>query len=275
MLHKGKQNAWFLMCLCWMLATIPAQAETETEAETSGQAEAAAPVPAETVTSAQEPPTAPVKVENTPEEDYQAGIKAEAAFKSLDAVAFFKRAADAGHKKAQAKYGELLRLGQLIPEALRYFRMSARGEPAGLYGVAVIYEEGDGVKQDFGVSRFLFEMAAEQGHEDAASRLAEAYIKGQKGLTMVERQSPEALAAIRRAAGFNHLRSMDALEVAYRQGKFGIEVDKKQADAILAVTNKMRGIVVKEKKRSALFKLLKGDQKAKAVQPNKAAQPKK
>ena len=263
MLPKRKQGAWLLTLLCWVLFAVPANAET-TE-----------PVQAETTEPTQTLPISPVKAENTPEEDYQAGVKAMETRDSIAAVSLFKRAADAGHKPAQARYADFLKAGQLIPVALRYFRMSIQGEPAGQYGLGAIYEEGDGIKQDFGVSRFLFGLAAEQGHEEAAARLAEAYLKGQQGLDAAERQGPEALAAIRRAAGFNHLRSLDALEAAYREGKFGIAVDKKQADVVLAITNKMRGIVVKVKKKSALYKFLKGDPKEKAKQPKKAAQPKK
>lgn len=270
MLHKRKQGLWMLTLLCWTLFAVPAQAETaepvQIEASEPALIGATGQASDGTTKSAQKLPISPVKVENTPEEDYQTAVKAMETRNSLDAVAYFKRAADAGHRKAQARYGDFLRSGQLIPEALRYLRMSIQSDPAGQYALGAIYEEGDGIKQDFGVSRFLFGLAAEQGHEDAAARLAEVYLKGQKGLDATEQQGPEALAAIRRAAGFNHLRALDALEAAYREGKFGIAADKKQADVILAITNKMRGIVIKVKEKSALYKLLKGDPKEKAKQ---------
>ena len=277
MLSRSKQRRWIWVFLCWGMLVITAQAEptepAQTVASESAQAETSTPAPDEITEPAQKLPVNEIKAVPTPEEDYQAAIKAVETRDSINAVSLFKRAADAGHKQAQARYADYLKLGQLTDEALRYYRISIKSDPVGQYGLGTMYEEGEGVKRDFGVARFLFELAAEQGHQDASFRLAEAYLKGQAGLDLTDRQSPQALAAIRRAAGHGHLRAFDALEVAYRTGKFGITADAKQADVILAITNKMRGIVVKEKKKSALFKFLKGDpeekNKKKSNQQNK------
>ena len=73
MLPKRKQGAWLLTLLCWVLFAVPAQAETT---------EPAQPLPASII-----------KAELTPEEDYQTAVKAMETRNSLDAVAFFKRAA--------------------------------------------------------------------------------------------------------------------------------------------------------------------------------------
>lgn len=274
MLNRSKQRVLIWVLLCWGMLLITARAETaepvQTKASESAQAETSPPVKAETAESAQALTANNAKADPTPDEDYQAAIKAAEARDSIEAVSLFKRAADAGHKQAQARYADYVKLGQLTDEALMYYRMSIQSDPVGQYGLGTMYEEGDGVKQDFGVSRFLFGLAAEQGHQDASFRLAEAYIKGQAGLDITARQSPEALAAIRRAAGHGHLRAIDALEVAYRTGKFGITADVKQADIILAITNKMRGVVVKVKEKSGLYKFLKGDPNKKVKQPKKA-----
>ncbi len=272
MLSRSKERQWIGTLLCWGILVITAQAEPtepiQTEASESAQAETSTPAPDEITEQAQKLPVNDIKAVPTPEEDYQAAIKAVETRDSINAVSLFKRAADAGHKLAQARYADYLKLGQLTDEALKYYRMSIKGDPVGQYGLGTMYEEGEGVKRDFGVARFLFEQAAEQGHQDASFRLAEAYLKGQAGLDLTDRQSPQALAAIRRAAGHGHLRAFDALEVAYRTGKFGITADTKQADVILAITNKMRGIVVKEKKKSALFRFLKGDPEEKKKKKN-------
>ena len=231
------------------------QEESDPQQEASASLPSATS-PAESTSPASGETSPPVP---TPVEDYEAGIKADLKGDLIGALTLYKRAADAGYVPAQARYADNLKRGQLIPEAIKYFRMSAQSNRDGQYGLGAMYEVGEGVKQDFGVARFLYGMAAEQGHREASIRLTEAYLKGQPGLDEADRQTPEALAWIRRAAGHDYLPAMDALAAAYREGKYGLTPDPEQADVIVGVTNKLRGVVVKEKKKSALFKLLKGD----------------
>ena len=205
------------------------------------------------------PASAVPAVTPTPADDYEAGIQADAKGDMIGALNLYKQAADAGYGPAQARYADNLKKGELVPDAVRYYRMGAQGNRDAQYGLGALYEVGEGVKQDFGVARFLYSMASEQGQREASIRLVEAYLKGQAGLEDADRQGPEALMWIRRAAGHDYLPAMDALAVAYREGKYGLTVDPEQADVIVGVTNKLRGVVVKEKKKSALFKLLKGD----------------
>lgn len=255
-MSEWKRGAWQMVLSYWILLfAIPAQAEL---------AEQVQELPASAVQAA---PASAVQAVPTPAEDYEAGVKADSKHDSMGALTLFKRAADAGHDQAQARYAGYLKRGQLIPEALKYYRLSVQGNRDGQYGLGGMYEEGEGVKQDFGIARFLFGLAAEQGHQEASIRLAEAYLKGQAGLDETDRQSPAALSCIRRAAGYDHLPALDALAAAYREGKFGLIADPEQADVIVAITNRIRGVVVKEKKKSALFKFLKGDSEKKADNP--------
>ena len=267
MMSEWKRRARLMVLSCWMLLfAVPVQAEPVDQVqELSASAVQVAPA-----SEVQAAPASAVQAVPTPAEVYEAGVKADAKGDSIGALTLYKQAADAGYVPAQVRYADRLKRGQLIPEALKYYRMSVQGNSDGRYGLGAMYAEGEGVKQDFGVARFLFGLAAEQGHQEASIRLAGAYLKGQAGLDEAERQGPEALSAIRRAAGFDHLPALDALAVAYREGKFGLTADPDQADVIVAITNKMRGIVVKEKEKSALFKLLKGDPaKKKADKPKK------
>ena len=264
-----KRRARLMVLSYWMLLfAVPVQAEPVDQVqELSASAVQVAPA-----SEVQAAPASAVQAVPTPAEDYEAGVKADAKG-DAGALTLYKRAADAGYAQAQARYADRLKRGGIMDEAFKYYRMSVQqGNSVGQYGLGAMYDEGEkGVKQDFGVARFLFGLAAEQGHRDASIRLAGAYLRGQTGLDEAERQGPEALAAIRRAAGYDHLPALDALAVAYGEGKFGLTADPDQADVIVAVTNKMRGIVVKkeEKKKSALFKLLKGDPEKKADKPKK------
>ena len=248
MTSERKYGAWLVTLLCWILLfATPVQAETLTPLE-----ELAA-------SAVQAVPASAVQAVPTAAEDYEAGVKADGKGDIIGALNLYQRAADAGHSPAQVRFADKLKSGQLFPEALKYFRMSAQGNRDGQYGLGSMYEVGDGVKQDIGVARFLFSMAAEQGHREASMRMADAYLNGQAGLDEAERQGPVALSWIRRAAGHDHLPALDALAVAYREGKFGLTADPDQAAVIVAVTNKLRGIVIKGKKKSALYRLLKGD----------------
>lgn len=255
-MSECKRGAWLIILLYWiLLCAVPVQAEPAIQEQE---------LPASAVQAA---PASAVQAVATPAEDYEAGIKADSAHDAMGALTLFKRAADAGHVQAQAIYADYLKRGQLFSEALKYFRMSVKGDRDGQYGLGTMYEEGEGIKQDFGVARFLYGLAAEQGQREASIRLAEAYLKGQPGVDESERQGPEALSWIRRAAGYDFLPALDALAVAYREGKLGLTADPDQADVIVAITNKMRGVVVKEKKKSTLFKFLKGDPEKKADNP--------
>ena len=249
-MSKWKQKARLVFLSFWsfwaFFFVVPAQAESTTSE-----------LPASEV---QVVPASAVQATPTPVENYEAGIKAEGKNDLIGAIESYKLAADAGYIPAQVRYANYLKRGALIEEALKYYRLSVQANSDGQYGLGAMYEEGEkGLKRDLGVARFLFSLAAEQGHREASIRLCEAYLRGQAGLDEADLQGPEALSLIRRAAGHDYLPAMDALAVAYREGKFGLTPDPDQADVIVAITNKMRGVVVKEKKKSTLFKLLKGD----------------
>lgn len=255
-MREWKRVGWLMILSYWMLIfSVPVQAEPADQLQE---------LPASAV---QVTPASAVQAVPTPAENYEAGIKADAKGDMIGALTLYKQAADAGYAQAQARYADNLKKGQLITEAYKYYRMSVQGNKDGQYGLGEMYEVGEGVKQDFGVARFLFALSAEQGHRESSIRLADAYIKGQAGLDEAERHGPEALLAIRRAAGYDYLPALDALAEAYREGKFGLKADLDQSGVIVAITNKMRGLVVKEKEKSALFKLLKGDSTKKTDKP--------
>lgn len=218
-----------------------------------------------TVSPVQVTPASAVQVPPTPEQDYNSGVKSESIREFPEAMEFYHRAADAGHGLAQVRYADLLRQGLFTEDSVKYFRLAAdQGNKDGQYGLGVMYRDGEGVKRDYIEARKWFTLAGDQGQEDAIRVMAMSYMKGRMDLDEAAQQSPEALAWIKRAADLNYLPALDALGAAYRAGQLGLEVNIEQADAILAKTNKIRGIVAKEKpKKSALFRLLKGDEAGK------------
>ena len=227
------------------------------------------------------------KISTEPEHDYQEGLKILATAgqdmtAAVQAAIKFKHAANAGHAGAQAQFAIGLERGQFLDEAIDFYRMSAaQGHMEGQYGLGSIYMLGEGVPQDFSEARRLLSLAGAQGHKVAIHTMADAYIRRELstdeilalrqreaenykiaglGLDAAARQSPDALVWIKRAADINYPPALNALAAAYRTGQFGLEVDTNKADEIVAQGNKAQGIASPAvRKRSALYKLLRGD----------------
>lgn len=179
----------------------------------------------------------------SPADDYTAG---DAAYRRGDvrgAIASLRKAADAGHARAQTLLGAILDAAERDEEAARYLAMaSAQGDIEGTYLLAGLYSAGEGVPLDPGKARALFEKAAAGGHRESAFALATACLGGGLGLTDAERSSPVAVDWIRRAADLGHLPSLDRLAVAYRNGELGLAADAKLADQAQARARSLRGV---------------------------------
>lgn len=161
-----------------------------------------------------------------PEEDYQAGFAANRAGDLVGAMVPLKRAADAGHAKAQALYGSILDQAELNEDALVYLRKAAaQGDADGEYALAVMLIAGEGTAKNQTEGAVLLRSAAAQGHQGAINALAQAYIDGDERLGAGNVQAPEARDWILKAAQAGYLPAMDALAAAYKSGRFGLAVD--------------------------------------------------
>lgn len=175
--------------------------------------------------------------------DFAAG---DAAYRRGDvraAIAGLRKAADAGHARAQVLLGTILDAAGQDEEAARYFaRAAAQGDNEGTYLLAGLHSSGEGVRLDPGKARALFEQAAARGHRDAVFALATAYLGGGLGFSKADRESPAAVARLRQAAELGHLPSLDRLAVAYRNGELGLAPDAKLADEAQARARALRGV---------------------------------
>ncbi|MBL8448024.1 MAG: sel1 repeat family protein [Zoogloeaceae bacterium] len=161
-----------------------------------------------------------------PEEDYQAGFAANRAGDLVGAMVPLKRAADAGHAKAQALYGGILDQAELNEEALGYLRKAAaQGDADGQYALAVMLMAGEGTAKSPAEGARLLRAAAAQGHQSAIDVLAQAYIDGDERLGAADAQAPEARELVQKAALAGYLPAMDALAAAHKSGRFGFAVD--------------------------------------------------
>lgn len=181
-----------------------------------------------------------------PAEDYAAG---DADYRRGDvrgAIASLRKAADAGHARAQVLLGSILGASDQGPEGARYLALAAaQGDAEGAYLLAALYSAGEGVPADPVRARTLLEKAAAQGHRESIFALAAAYLGSGLGLTEADRASGEALAWIRRAADGGHLPSLDRLAAAYRRGELGLAADAKAAEALEERARAIRGIAAR------------------------------
>ncbi len=101
------------------------------------------------------------------------------------AVAWYRRAAEAGNADAQLNLGFMLFHGEGVPRdrdsGLRWYEKAAdAGLPAAQYNVAKVYWDGDGVARDPDKAKRLFKAAAEQGLAPAQFGLGVALLSPPK-----------------------------------------------------------------------------------------------
>jgi len=176
------------------------------------------------------------------EEDYQQGLAAYRTTDVVGAMSPLKRAADAGHARAQALYGTILDSAELDDEAVTYLRKSAdQRDPDGQYALAKMYMTGEGVTTDNNEANRLIRAAAAQGHDRAIITLALAYVARDARFGADTSTAPEAAGFIVKAAELGEVSAIEALAKAYRVGEFGIQPDAAKANEWAAKLAKIRG----------------------------------
>ncbi len=96
---------------------------------------------------------------------------------------WFKKAAEQGHKDAQAWYGHNLYFGlgvaSNVNEAFKWWEKSAEaGCATGQFYLGHAYSQGFSVKKDFEKAKYWFEKAAKQNHDKALFCLGSLYLDG-------------------------------------------------------------------------------------------------
>lgn len=186
-----------------------------------------------------------------PEEDYQAGFKSHSVGDIVGAMTPLRRAALAGHAKAQALLADILDRTDFDEDALDLYRKAAvQGDADGMFGLGTMLVSGEGGKKDVAAGRVWIEKAAERGHLQAINVMAQGYLKAELGFTANDRDTPEALAWVKRAAANDYLPAIDALAAAYATGNgFGLAVDRSLAEQYQAQANRIRNIDPAKKKK--------------------------
>ena len=186
-------------------------------------------------------------------EDYEEGLKSYRAGDIVGAMAPLRKAADAGHAKAQVLLAEILDRSEFDEEAIALYRKAAdQGEADGMFGLGVMLAGGEGVKKKEPLEgRKWIEKATELGQMQAVNVMAQAYLNLELGLSEDDRESAQALHWMQRAAANDYLPAIEALMTAYTLGnRWGLTADKAMADQYLAQINRIRNVEpVKAKKK--------------------------
>ena len=119
----------------------------------------------------------------------------------VEAVKWYRRAAEQDNAWAQASLGDMYRFGRGVPEdhveAVRWYRLAAGQDNAGAQnGLGNMYRFGEGVPQDDAEAVRWYRLAAEQGYPFAQENLGDMYRFGDG----VPRDDAEALRWYRLAA---------------------------------------------------------------------------
>lgn len=178
------------------------------------------------------------------EDDYQAGLKSYRTGDIVGAMPPLRQASLEGHAKAQALLAEILDRTDFDDDAIALYRKSAeQGDTDGMFGLGVMTVSGEGTKKDLIAGRQWILKAANAGHTQAINTIAQGYLKGDLGFTEGERNTPEALGWVKRAAENDYLPAIDALAAAYGSGNaFGLPVDRALAEQYQAQANRIRSL---------------------------------
>ena len=117
------------------------------------------------------------------EECFDRGLQYDDAGNHVNALEWYRKAADQGYAVAQVILGWHYHTGEGVPqddaEAARWYRLAAdQGDAVAQQSLGCAYREGNGVPQDDAESVRWFRLAAEQGRADAQHDLACSYRDG-------------------------------------------------------------------------------------------------
>lgn len=133
-----------------------------------------------------------------------------------------KRAADKGIAEAQHLYGYVLTLTGFDADGYAYMRKSAdQGYVDGVLELATMVENGIGTAAKPLEAREILLQLAAKGEKRADIAVAAAYLEGRLGYTEAERNSPEALVWIQKAADAGNIPALRRLLEAYKSGGYG------------------------------------------------------
>lgn len=145
----------------------------------------------------------------------------------MDAIQWYRQAADLGDPHAQVRLGYMYDKAEENEQAVTWYRKAAeQGDPAGQQGLAAMYAAGEGVTRDMAHALSLMEKAAEQDFLPSVLFLAATFERGAEGVTV---DLTSSLKYWRQAAELGDQQAMLRISKAYRNGELGLGADETEA----------------------------------------------
>jgi hypothetical protein len=147
----------------------------------------------------------------------------------VEAMRWYRQAADQGNATAQTHVGYLYEKGLGVPqdynEALNWYRKAAdRGHAAAQRNIGNFYEQGTGVPRDYAEAMRWFRLAGDQGDASAQTNIGYLYEKG----LGVPQNYAEAMRWYRMAADQGEATAQNNIGVFYDNG-YGVTQDYHEA----------------------------------------------
>ena len=101
------------------------------------------------------------------------------------------------------------------PQINVYLDQARQGDPTGQLKLGILYEQGNGIVQDYKQAMYWYHKAAQQGNADAQFHLGAMFDEG-KG---VFKNRIEAMKWYRKAAEQGHAKSQNNLGTIYKEGQ--------------------------------------------------------
>jgi len=187
------------------------------------------PVPGSAVRRDERAPDRSVSTSPAPAADFAAGVKEFREKNYNAALAFFGKAAAAGHAPSQNYLGYMYRHGfgvaQDFARAITWYQKAAAQNHAGaLNNIGYMYRHGLGVDRDYAEARNWFKRAAERGDAAGQYNLGQMLADGVGSAADYR----EALKWYKIAADQGHARAAMGLAHLYAQG-LGVAADPTEA----------------------------------------------
>lgn len=140
-----------------------------------------------------------------PQEDTEQAVKEFERGNLVGAMQLWRKAAEAGHAPAQVWLGEILDKSEEDEEAFTWYRKAAdQGDAGGEFGLGQMYAKGEGVKQDNEKARAHILRAAEKNHLSAAIAMRDIYKNGTYGVAVDRTESEKWDAKVKEILGPDH-----------------------------------------------------------------------
>lgn len=145
----------------------------------------------------------------------------------MDAIQWYRQAADLGDSHAQVRLGYIYDKAEENERAVTWYRKAAdQGDPAGQRGLAEMYASGEGVERDMERALSLMEKAAEQDFLPSILFLAATFERGAEGVAV---DLAVSLKYWRQAAELGDQQAMLRISKAYRNGELSLGADETEA----------------------------------------------